>query len=234
MWEQIGQALNQSMVRVLSQLASLLPGILALILALLVSAVVAGVLAAVLRRSLMSVEFDRRLPRWGFPTLAEWSPSKSPTLLVTRAIALIIMLIGFLVGVSAFDVALTSQLVMRLFEYLPNVLAAVVVLVAGTIIARFLARSVLIGAVNMNLQYAPLLSAGVKWLVMVLAVAMALEHLAIGGGIIRMAFAILFGGIVLALALAVGLGSKELVSRSLEREASRTAAHGSREPDSHL
>ena len=222
------------MVRVLSQLASLLPGILALILALLVSAVVAGVLAAVLRRSLMSVEFDRRLPRWGFPTLAEWSPSKSPTLLVTRAIALIIMLIGFLVGVSAFDVALTSQLVMRLFEYLPNVLAAVVVLVAGTIIARFLARSVLIGAVNMNLQYAPLLSAGVKWLVMVLAVAMALEHLAIGGGIIRMAFAILFGGIVLALALAVGLGSKELVSRSLEREASRTAAHGSREPVSHL
>ena len=234
MWEQIGQALNQSMVRVLSQLASLLPGILALILALLVSAVVAGVLAAVLRRSLMSVEFDRRLPRWGFPMLAEWSPSKSPTLLVTRAIALIVMLIGFLVGVSAFDVALTSQLVMRLFEYLPNVLAAVVVLVAGTIIARFLARSVLIGAVNMNLQYAPLLSAGVKWLVMVLAVAMALEHLAIGGGIIRMAFAILFGGIVLALALAVGLGSKELVSRSLEREASRTAAHGSREPVSHL
>ena len=234
MWEQIGQALNQSMVRVLSQLASLLPGILALILALLVSAVVAGVLAAVLRRSLMSVEFDRRLPRWGFPTLAEWSPSKSPTLLVTRAIALIVMLIGFLVGVSAFDVALTSQLVMRLFEYLPNVLAAVVVLVAGTIIARFLARSVLIGAVNMNLQYAPLLSAGVKWLVIVLAVAMALEHLAIGGGIIRMAFAILFGGIVLALALAVGLGSKELVSRSLEREASRTAAHGSREPVSHL
>lgn len=234
MWEQIGQALNQSMVRVLSQLASLLPGILALILALLVSAVVAGVLAAVLRRSLMSVEFDRRLPRWGFPTLAEWSPSKSPTLLVTRAIALIVMLIGFLVGVSAFDVALTSQLVMRLFEYLPNVLAAVVVLVAGTIIARFLARSVLIGAVNMNLQYAPLLSAGVKWLVMVLAVTMALEHLAIGGGIIRMAFAILFGGIVLALALAVGLGSKELVSRSLEREASRTAAQGSREPVSHL
>lgn len=234
MWEQIGQALNQSMVRVLSQLASLLPGILALILALLVSAVVAGVLAALLRRSLMSVEFDRRLPHWGFPTLAEWSPSKSPTLLVTRAIALIIMLIGFLVGVSAFDVALTSQLVMRLFEYLPNVLAAVVVLVAGTIIARFLARSVLIGAVNMNLQYAPLLSAGVKWLVMVLAVAMALEHLAIGGGIIRMAFAILFGGIVLALALAVGLGSKELVSRSLEREASRTAAQGSREPVSHL
>ena len=45
-----------------------------------------------------------------------------------------------------------------------------------------------------------------------------MEHLGIGGGIIRLAFGILFGGIVLALALAVGLGSKELVSRSLDRE----------------
>ena len=115
-------------------------------------------------------------------------------------------------------------MVLRVFEYVPNVLAALFVLAAGSIIARFLARSVLIGAVNMNLLYARLLSAGVKWLVNVLAVAMALEHLGIGGGIIRLAFGILFGGIVLALALAVGLGSKELVSRSLDREEARQPA----------
>jgi hypothetical protein len=108
------------------------------------------------------------------------------------------------------------------------------VLVAGSFIARFLARSVLIGAVNMNLQYARLLSAGVKWLVLVLAVTMALEHLGIGSGIIRLAFGILFGGIVLALALAVGLGSKEMVSRSLEREASRASTQPTEEPVSHL
>src|SRR5437899_11846202 len=81
-----------------------------------------------------------------------------------------------------------------------------------------------IGAVNMNLQYARLLSVGVKWLVTVLAVTIAIEHVGIGGGIIRLAFGILFGGIVLALALAVGLGSKELVSRSLERESSKTSS----------
>jgi len=48
--------------------------------------------------------------------------------------------------------------------------------------------------------------------------AMAMEHLRLGGDIVKMAFGIAFGGIVLALALAVGLGSKELVSRSLERQ----------------
>jgi hypothetical protein len=143
------------------------------------------------------------------------------------------MIVGFLIGISAFDVALTSEMVLRFFEYLPNVVAALVVLTAGAIISRFLARAVLIGAVNLNLQYAALLSAGVRWLVIVLAVAMAFEHLAIGGGIIRLAFGILFGGIVLALSLAVGLGSKDLVSRSLQREAERPS-EGTREPVGHL
>jgi hypothetical protein len=75
----------------------------------------------------------------------------------------------------------------------------------------------------MNLHYARILSLGVKWLVLVLTAAMVLEHLAIGGVIIVLAFGILFGGIVLALALAVGLGSRDLVSRSLEREVARSA-----------
>jgi len=234
MWEQVGQALNHSMTRMLSQLASLLPGMAALVVALLVSALVAWVVSAIVRRSLIGIDFDRRVAQWGLPALAEWSPSNSQVRLVARALAWTVMLIGFLIGLSAFDATLTSQLVSRLFGYLPNVLAAVVVLAAGSIIARFLARSVLIGAVNMNLHYARLLSAGLKWLVIVLAVAMALEHLGIGGDIIRLAFAILFGGIVLALALAVGLGSKELVSRSLDREASKTSGQNMREPVGHL
>jgi hypothetical protein len=234
MWDEVGEALSQSMTKMLTQLASLLPGIIALLTALLVSAVIAWAVAAILRRSLNGFEFDRRVAQWGFPALEEWSPSSSPTRLATRAVSCTIILIGFLIGISAFDGALPSQFVTRLLAYLPDVVAAIVVLIAGSILARFLARSVLIGAVNMNLQYARLLSVGVKWLVTVLAVTIAIEHLGIGGGIIRLAFGILFGGIVLALALAVGLGSKELVSRSLERETSKTSNQSMKEPVGHL
>jgi hypothetical protein len=234
MWDQVGQALSNSMTRMLSQLVSLLPGILALLTAILVSALIAWVLSIILQRSLTGMEFDRRVAQWGSPALADWSPSTSPTLLVTRALACIIVLAGFLIGVTAFDGTLPSQFVVRLFAYLQDVIAAIIVLVAGSIAARFLARSVLIGAVNMNLQYARLLSVGVKWLVTVLAVTIAIEQLGIGGGIIRLAFGILFGGIVLALALAVGLGSKELVSRSLERETSKTSIQSMKEPVGHL
>ena len=234
MWDEVGQALKLSMTKMLSQLAGLLPGIVALVTALLVAILIAWALSAILRRSLAGFEFDRRVAQWGFPAVAEWSPSSSPTLLVTRAIAWIVILMGFLIGISAFDGALTSQFVVRLFTYLPDVVAAIVVLVAGSVIARFLARSVLIGAVNMNLQYARLLSVGVKWLVTVLAMTIAIERLGIGGGIIRLAFGILFGGIVLALALAVGIGSKDLVSRSLDRETSKASTSNIKDPIGHL
>jgi hypothetical protein len=234
MWDRAQQALTESMSRLLSQVASLLPGIVALIVALLISAVTAWLFALVLRRSLIKIHFDERVSSWGFSSLAEWSPSKTPTLLVTRVASWLIILFGFLIGIASFDATLTSQLARSMFAYLPNVLGAVVVLLAGTLIARFLARSVLIGAVNMNLQYARLLAVGVKWLVIVLAVAMALEQLKIGAGIVNLAFGILFGGIVLALALAVGLGSKELVSRSLEREAAKTSGNGVEEPFRHV
>ena len=108
------------------------------------------------------------------------------------------------------------------------------VLFVGSIVASFLARSVLIGAVNLNLQYARLLSLGVKWLVIVLSVAMALEHLKIAPGIVDLAFGILFGGIVLTLVLAVGLNSKELVTKSLERDDKETSGENIEEPFRHV
>ncbi|HVW83410.1 MAG TPA: hypothetical protein VHB50_01970 [Bryobacteraceae bacterium] len=234
MWDQVGQTLNQSTVRVLSRLASLLPGMLALIVAVLFSALLAWLVAIVLRRFLLSVRFDEQLERWGFTGIADWSPQQSPRLLVTRVISWSIVLLGFVLGLAAFDATLTSQLAVHLFIYLPNVFAAVIVLALGSIVARYLARNVLIEAVNMNLQYARLLSLGVKWMVMVLTIAMALEHLQIGSGIVHLAFGILFGGIVFALSLAVGLGSKELVSRSLDRESARAAAADAEEPFRHL
>src|SRR6266851_838177 len=144
MWDQVRQALNHSMLRMLDQVASMVPGLVALVVAMVFSAVLAGIVAFLLRRSLMGLQFDDRLLRWGFPSLAEWSPSKSPTLLVTRVVFWGIVLVGFLVGIAAFDSTLTSQLVFQLFAYLPNVVAALLVLLAGSVIARFLARSVLI------------------------------------------------------------------------------------------
>ncbi len=222
MWEQVRISLQQSMERVVTKVATLLPGILAFAVVMILFLAVAWLLAFLVRKLLTAIRLDERLHR-GADTLAEWSPSQTPTTLATRVVFWLCVIAGVLVGLSTFEAAAAETgIATYVFAFVPRVVGAVILLFIGNIVARFLSRSVLISAVNMNLQYARLLSTGVKWLVMVLTAAMILDHLSIAGGIVDLAFGILFGGIVLALALAVGLGSRDLVSRSLERESTRS------------
>jgi hypothetical protein len=224
MSQQITAALRESMHRALVKLASFLPGLLALLLAVVVFTLIGALLASLVRRILVAARFDQRFAGNQAANVADWSPRHSPTVLVARTIFWAFVLCGLLIGISAFDAsfAANSQFSGMLIPYLTHWASAILILLAGSVIARFLARSVLIGAVNLQLQYARFLSLGIKWLVIVLAAAMALDHIEIGGTIVDLAFGILFGGIVLTLSLAIGLGSRDLVSRSLERSEARS------------
>ena len=232
MSQQISAALRESMHRALVKLASFLPGLLALLVAVIVFTLIGALLAYLVRRILVAVRFDQRFAGDQAANVADWSPRHSPTVLVARTIFWAFVLCGLLIGVSAFDAsfAANSQFSGQLIPYLTHWASAILILIAGSVIARFLARSVLIGAVNLQLQYARFLSLGIKWLVIVLAAAMALDHVEIGGTIVDLAFGILFGGIVLTLSLAIGLGSRDLVSRSLERSEARSEARSDPRP----
>lgn len=223
MWNQVEQSLHESMIRVMNRIATLLPGILAFIVAFLFFLLVGWLLAVAVRRILQAFHFDERMSN-GANAIADWTPRLMPSQLVGRIIFWCFVTAGVMVGVSTFEAGTSENVVSGwILAYVPRVVGAAILLFVGNVAARFLSRSVLITAVNLNLSYARLLSMGVRWMILVLTGAMVLDHLALGGEIVELGFGILFGGIVLALALAVGLGSRDLVSRSLEREASRPA-----------
>ncbi|MGD0890512.1 MAG: hypothetical protein ABR923_03180 [Terracidiphilus sp.] len=225
-WHHMSDALHESLYRVLTLLIAILPGILAFFVALTVFTLIGMAISALLRRGLTIAKFDDYLTRTR--ASGEWTPATSPTAIIARAAFWAFVLLGLIIGVSAFDASYATAAVLpiSLLPYLTHAVGAIFILIAGTLIARFLARSVLIGAVNAHLQYARFLSLGVKWLVLVLTAAMVLDHLDIGGVVVELAFGILFGGIVLTLSLAVGLGSRDLVSRSLESHVERSGEHG--------
>jgi hypothetical protein len=218
-WDNMSDALHDSFVRVINLMVGILPGLLTLLLAVAVMAGIGWVLSFIVKKILISVRFDDRLAANQSNGIADWSPSHSPTLLAARTVFWGCVLFGLILGVSALSAFITTDTGTPYFflPYLTRSIGAILLLVAGNLIARFLARSVLIGAVNQKLQYARFLSLGVKWLVLVLTAAMVLDHLQIGGTVIELAFGILFGGIVLTLSLAIGLGSRDLVSRSIEK-----------------
>ncbi|AFL87178.1 hypothetical protein Terro_0851 [Terriglobus roseus DSM 18391] len=221
MFSQVHYALSDSFSRVLTKLAVFLPGLLALVVAVALLTLLGAGLSWGIRAVLVRMKFDERVARDNSAGVTDWAPAHSPTLLVSRIVFWGCVLLGLAIGISAYDAAGTSDLAPFLLPYLAHSVGALIILIAGTILARYLSRSVLISAVNAKLTYARPLSLGVKWLVLVFTGAMMLDHLQIGGLIVELGFGILFGGIVLALALAIGLGSRDLVARSIERTADR-------------
>lgn len=227
-WHHMSVALDQSLDRVLGLLMAVLPGLLALVVAMVVFTLIGMAVSAVLRRGLQWIRFDDRLAR----DRADWTPTSSPTQLVARGSFWACVLLGLLIGISAFDASYATATTpsILLVPYFTHFVGAVLILLFGSIIARFFARSVLINAVNAQLHYARFLSLGVKWLVLVLTAAMVLDHLEVGGRIVELAFGIVFGGIVLTLAIAVGFGSRDLVSRSIETQFERSAERSTPSP----
>src|SRR5260370_4929768 len=151
MWQQVELALSQSAHRVLFQLASFLPGLLALLLAVLILAAIGAGLAALVRRILVVARFDERLARNSLAAFTDWAPSHSPTLLIARTVFWTCVVLGGLIGISAFDASYssnsTSQMSIFLLPYLTHSVGAIILLIFGNIAARFLSRSLLIRAV---------------------------------------------------------------------------------------
>lgn len=217
MMEAFGQALRQAAARGIEGVANFLPGALVFLVLLLGSFLVAIAVRYAILRALRGLDLDRRAELLGF-SIAEWTPSRSAAQFFASAGYWVVLAVGLLLGLTALDAALPSRFAMSVLEYIPDLAAAAIILLVGGVLARFLARAVLIGAVNMHLQFARFLSLGVKWLVLIVAAAMALDHIGIGRTALLLAFTIVFGGVVLAASLAVGLGAKDVVGRALERQ----------------
>lgn len=117
--------------------------------------------------------------------------------------------------------ALQMPTIERLFErfllYLPHVFVAAMILLFGYILSNFFGRAALIASVNAGIKVSGLIGKFVKFTVFMLDATMALEQLGIGRETVIIAFAIVFGGIVFALAIAFGLGGKDMAKDYMEK-----------------
>ena len=217
MWLRVQQVLGEAFDRMGAVLIADLPGVVAFFLVLAAALVLAVVVRAVLRRALSRMGFDHRAREWGMTTGRGSEAHQVPSWLVARGAFWLVVVAGVAVALDVLGASTTTALGLNLLNVLPRLVVAAVILLVGIGASRFLERSVLIGAVNRQIQEARHLALAVKWLVFVLAAAMALEHVGVGGGLATLAFGIVMGGVMLALALAVGLGARDAVARALER-----------------
>jgi len=209
------------------------PNLMAMLLIVILGVALAGVVHLAVRLLLPMLSFDEFAGRVGLRLLLQrGGVTRPPSRVVALALAWSVLAVFLVLGIGALNLQFAMDLVSSTFFYLPQLLIAVVLLTLGSLVSSFLRRTVLIAAVNAGLPSARLLAGGVQAAVMMLVLAMALEHLGVGRQIILISFAVLFGGLVLALALSFGLAGRDLARELLENTLRRPPS--GRRPDDTL
>lgn len=214
----IGSALEDSYRRFLDGVVRFLPHLLTSLLILIVGLLAAGIVRFVLAWILRILRVDRLAAKLGIADALRKGGIAEPISALTARLVSWITGIGFaILALYALDVPSMERLLERFLLYLPNLFIAAVILYAGFVVGHFAARTALIAAVNAGSRVAGLIARFVRAIVFVLALSMSLEQLGIGSETVIIAFAIILGGFVMALAIAFGLGGKEIAKDYLTK-----------------
>lgn len=219
---------------VLQKLLAFVPDILIGIIVFAIGLVVAWLVKVLAVRIVRLLKLEAAFARSGLTeALRRMAVKDTPDKLIGRMFFWLVTVLFFVLALSAMRVPVIDRLLERLLLYLPNVLIALVIMTLGYFLGNFLGRAALIASVNAGVRTAGLLSRGARTVILLFAFAMALDELGIGRSTVIAAFTIVFGGAVLALALAFGLGGRDLARRALEKWLKKDA-DGERDELKHL
>jgi hypothetical protein len=196
-----------------------LPMLLSSILIFITGFVLGLILKKILLRFFRIVKLDKFSERSGLVELFQKGGIREPlSLILSRLIGWLTVISFLIIALNSLDIPAVGRILESFILYLPNIFVAALILLLGYLLSNFLGRAALIAAVNAGIRLSGLIGKLVKLIVFLLALTMALEQLGIGRGTIVIAFAIIFGGIVLALAIAFGLGGRDIVKEYLEKK----------------
>jgi hypothetical protein len=214
----ISQALLKPLELFGHQVLVVLPNVLAMGIILLGGCFTAWALGFFIERLLRVIGFDHLCDRLGInAALLRGGVKTDPSRLVGRSLYWTVIMLASIAALGALNLAPINQFAQSLLAYIPHLVTATVILLAGYFLSNFVSRAVLIAAVNAGLPPARLIATCSRWGLQILAGAMAMEQLGIAQHIVVVGFGITLGGVVLAGAIAFGLGATDLAKQFLER-----------------
>jgi hypothetical protein len=221
----VDKIITQPLRDMSQKLVAFLPNLLTGILVFVIGLILAWLVKLIIIRIIKLLKLDAALARSGVTdALKKMAVKDTPAKLIGRMFFWLVAIIFFVLSLSVMKVPVINQLLERFLLYLPNIFVALIILAIGYFLSNFLGRAVLIASVNAGVKLSSLLSKGVK----------TLEQLGIGRSTVIVAFTIVFGGAVLALALAFGLGGKDQAKLFLEKRFKKEDGEKERDELKHL
>ena len=127
----------------------------------------------------------------------------------------LLLLVALVVAVNAVGLSVAADLLNRIILYIPNVIAAIFILVLGAFLARVLGNVVQVASANADITQSKFLGKIAEVVVFVFALAITLEQLNIGKTVVGLAVNIILASLGLGFALAIGLGCKDIVGEAV-------------------
>ena len=180
-------------------------------------------------KALRAINFHVLTERAGVDAfLQQGGTERDTTDLIGLIVYGLVVLGALIVAFNGLGLTQVTELLGRVLLFLPKVLEGLLVLVVGLYFARFIGQSVLAYCRNVGIGDAELLSRIAQYAIVTFVLLIAIDHVDIGGGLVQQTFLILLTGIVLALALAFGIGGRDRAAALLERWFPRRDGPGDR------
>lgn len=205
----------QEMVRAF---AHYLPRVIVMLAIAVVGWLIAYLLKVIVRSILRLTKFSKLSENSGATQLLNQAALPSSTELVSRFIFWVAWIGFILLGVSVLGIVGLEPYVERFFLFLPRLFVALVILFFGLLAASFFSRAALLAAVNANFRSSRLVSISIRIIISIFALSMVFEVLGVAEQTMLMAFGTVFGAVMLGLAIAFGLGGKDLAREFLEKK----------------
>ncbi len=202
------------------------PRIIGALIVLIVGLIVAAGLDALVEKIFESIKLDMFLEKVGLKPIFERAGLKLRGAYFLGKLVYWFVVLGFLLAISdTLGLYALSGFLTSVVNYIPNVIAAVLILLASLMLGHFLRRIVTASVLSAKLHAAHFLGTLVWWIVVVFGFLAALAQLNIAAEIVQTLITGFIAMLALAGGLAFGLGGKDYAGHLLNRLKDRTEPH---------
>lgn len=197
--------------RILQDFLGILPNLIAAIIILLIGWLVAKLLENVVRRLLKRIGFNKLSERTGIAAFLKNAGFKQEvSWVVGKLIFWLLIMVFMLSAAETLQLTALALSIQKVVGFIPNLIAVVLILVFGALLARLAGRLVKGAAVNAEIDFADFLSKLVTNVILIAIAVIAISQLEIQSNVLDIIFAALIGAVGLAIALTLGLGSRKV------------------------
>jgi len=202
----------------LHQTAAFLPKLLLAMLVVAVGWLIAKAVRFAVERALRAINFNVLTERAGTDNFVRQAGMRGDTTTLFGLLAFwLVVLAAMIIAFNGMGLTYITDLLGRVVIFVPKLLIAMLVMVFGAYSARFVGSAVQNYCVDAQIPDAEMLGRLVRYGIMLFVVMIALSQVEVGGDIVQRTFLIILAGLMLAIALAFGLGGKDWAASLLQR-----------------